>query len=393
MASLFTGVSPRSHGVVVGRVTRANAVEEQPALPESFTTLAEAFQRAGFVTVGVPANLHLADTLGFGQGFDHYRGSADFMSADRVNQQVAEKLAEAFGAEWKTAWKEQPTFLWIHYFDPHDPYRPHEPWLTKYAPDFRNDRNTSPANLVMRELKRRFPDPDERLAARIRPLYESEISFLDDQLRQLDEVLDFRDDNVLFVLTADHGEEIVDHGRLGHAHSLYEELVHVPLLLHWPEGVEGGRRIESRASLLDLYPTLAELAHLRAPENLSGQSLVALLMGAEPGESRDLHFELDRPGVKAAALLSDEWKLVQQTFPEARFQLFDLVNDPAEQDDLSERKPEVVARLADLLARQLEALPPPPEVERVPIASEEILEQLRAFGYLGDELDEPDEED
>ena len=398
MASLFTGVAPASHGVVKGQIEQlaqerkpTRMIREQPALPQSFTTLAEAFQRAGYVTVGIPSNIHLADYLGFSQGFDHYYGEANFLPADQVNYQVEMQLREAFGPRWKTAWKEERVFLWIHYFDPHDPYWPREPWITRYAQDAAGDPAPDPANLVMRDLKKRFPEPDEDLARRIRSLYRAEINYVDEHLRRLDATLGLQAEDVLFMLTADHGEEIVDHGMLGHGHSLYEELVHVPMLIHWPAAVEGGRRLEVPVSLLDVYPTLAELKGLKEPDDLYGRSLAPLLLGLEQLEAGSLHYELDRPGVKAAALRRGKWKLVHQTFPENRVELFDLTRDPGEKNSLVQQEPELVEELSALLVRRLEALPgPPSDVEHVPIESETVLEQLRAFGYAGDDAGDGD---
>lgn len=138
MASLFSGLWPSSHGVVSGRIDAATGaagqqrVSLQPVLPSSLFTLAESFQQAGYLTIGVPSNLHLAAHLGFAQGFDYY-GPADFKPADRVNRQVVSLLREAFGGDWRAGWREGKTFLWIHYFDPHDPYQPRQPWASRYA--------------------------------------------------------------------------------------------------------------------------------------------------------------------------------------------------------------------------------------------------------------------
>ncbi|MFN0009953.1 MAG: sulfatase [Planctomycetota bacterium] len=395
MASLFTGVAPTSHGVVRGVVVEGDRspsdppVHSQPVVPGSFTTLAEAFEHAGYETVGVPSNRHLADYLGFAQGFRQYFGKADFLNADRVNPLVGDHLHRAFGPEWMKTWKKKPAFLWIHYFDPHDPFTPREPWLSQRAPELARSLRDSPANLVMTDLEKRYPEPDQALADKIRPLYYSEISYLDEHLRRLDEALGLRGNEVLLVITADHGEEIVDHGRLGHGHSLHEELVRVPLMIRWPAAVKGGRRIGTPVSLLDVYPTLSELTGIEAPEALQGRSFAPELVRDEKGAARALCFELDRSGAKAAAIFEPPWKLIHQTYPARRIQLFDLKEDPEERHDLSGAEPRIVQDLEARLMKHLNSLPPPPaDFVHVRVENESLLEQLKAFGYVGEDPEE-----
>ena len=166
MASLFTSVYPTSHGVTSGGI-KDGAAYLQPVLGEDFVTLAEMIREAGYVTIGIPANRHLGDTLGFQQGFDHYYGNADFLKADEVNQEVLRQLNAAFGPDWREARKKSKLFLWIHYFDPHDPYLPYGPWTRKYDKGFQRSDPESPAFLVMTELKARFEEVTPELRGRI----------------------------------------------------------------------------------------------------------------------------------------------------------------------------------------------------------------------------------
>jgi arylsulfatase A-like enzyme len=387
MASLFSGLSPSSHGVVSGRVDAAEGAEGQervtlqPVLPSSLVTLAETFQQAGYVTIGVPSNLHLAAPLGFAQGFDYY-GPANFKPADQVNQQVMRLLREAFGGGWRTAWREEKTFLWIHYFDPHDPYRPRQPWANRFAADLSTQPDRYPANLVMRRLHEQYPNPDPELAERIKPLYEAEIAYLDQQIRQLNDEIGLDSDGVLLLVTADHGEEIVDHGGIGHGKTLYDEVLRVPLLIYWPDAIREGQSIAAATSLLDVFPTLLDLAGLDPPEGLQGRSVAAALRGHGPLPSQELHFALDRPDRKMTALLAGDWKLVRRLTPSPDTQLFDIAGDSRELYDLSADHPEIVARLEANLDGRLRALPgPPADAGHLP-AEHNVEGQLRELGYL-----------
>jgi arylsulfatase A-like enzyme len=189
-------------------------------------------------------------------------------------------------------------------------------------------------------------------------------------------------DGVLLLVTADHGEEIVDHGGIGHGHTLYDELLRVPLLTHWPDTIQGGRSINAATSLLDVYPTLLDLAGLNPPEGLQGRSVADALRGHGPLLSQTLHFELDRPKRKMTALLADHWKLVRQLTPTPEIQLFDIAGDSRELNDLSAEHPEIVARLEASLDGRLRALPgPPADAGHLP-AEASVEGRLRELGYL-----------
>jgi arylsulfatase A-like enzyme len=255
MASLFTSLPPSAHRVSGIWDTDRHRLQ-QHVLPASLTTLAERFQQGGYVTIGMPANLHLSHELGFAQGFDYYAGRAGFVDAPRLNNKVRLAFMRAFGRHWADTWKRRPAFVWVHYFDPHFPYFAREPWISRYAPTYARDRRTAAPPKTWAELVRHYAPADPAVTAQLLPLYASEISFLDDALAQLSDRLGLETDDVLLIVTADHGEEFGEHGGLGHGHGLHEELLRVPLLIRWPAGIPGGRRIDEPVTLLDVYPTL-----------------------------------------------------------------------------------------------------------------------------------------
>lgn len=386
MASLFTGFEPASHGVVSGFVGRSRekeksggAVENQPLLPQSFTTLAESFRTAGYVTIGVPSNLHLAEHLGFGQGFDYYYGDARFLDAPDVNKRVRRQLERAFGPEWKTKWKEKRTFLWIHYFDPHVPYFAREPWIAEYAPEFTTNPSAFPAGWDLPQLLRNYPRPEPGIAERLTPLYHSEIRFVDEHLRELDEELDFRDPDVFLIVTSDHGEEFVEHGKFGHGQSLFEETIHVPLFLRWPTGLPEARSIDTPASILDVFPTVATLLNLPLPDGMQGEPLGELL-GEPRAEGRPMYFQTDRARPTLNAVRNGSWKLIR---PDGRpAALYNLSEDLAESKNVAASHPEIAKRLENALDRHLATLPAPPDDSgHVPLQDEKDREKLRALGY------------
>ena len=381
MGSLLTGLYPTSHGVTTGNIQHLDRIV-QPPLPNALTTLAEIFQKAGYTTIGVPANRHLMASLGFGQGFDFYFGQASFRPAPGVNREVKRQLEKAFGPLWRIRWKQGKVFLWIHYFDPHDPYRPNRSWLARYAPAYRTDPAAFPANMVMRDLHERFPHPDAAAAARIRPLYEGEVAFWDRQFGILARELGLDAHNVLLAFTADHGEEIAEHGNLGHSQSLHEELVRIPLLVHWPAGLPRGKRITAPVSLVDVYPTLVRLAGLKVPAAVQGRSLAADMRGQQVDPERPVYMELLPPKPHLLAMRTGSWKLIRSLDPDHAVSLYDLSSDPEEHNDVAATHGALVRSLQRRLADWYKSLSPAPKQAAVPLTDKKLEKQLRSLGYI-----------
>ena len=216
VASIFTGLYPSAHG----------ATSVQMPLPDSVTTLAEVVKAHGFATSGVVShNLVSKETLNFGQGFDVYfedeaKGHAH-VSTPGVTKQAIERLQYH-------ASQDEPFLLFVHYFDPHFDYQNHA------GIDFAAPRR---GRLTGREpyarLKKLFPRLRKEEVEFIRDLYDEEIRLIDGGVGRLLSELSMLglDDTTVVVLTADHGEEFGEHGSIGHTRSLYEELVHVPLII------------------------------------------------------------------------------------------------------------------------------------------------------------------
>jgi len=391
MASLHTGVYPASHGIVSGAIIgRFNQREvQQEVLPDSFVTLAESFHAAGYRTVGVAANRHLGEGLGFDQGFDAYYEDARFVDAKRLNAIARTYLEQGIGPRWERSFTAQPSFLWLHYFDPHAPYVPRLPWIRAFADDYTDYPWLYPADLAGPELSDEFPAPDADFRECALPLYEAEVAFWDDRFRRLAERLGVAREDILLVFTSDHGEEFSEHGGLGHAHSLYEELVRVPLVFYWPRGIPGGRTIDEPVSILDIYPTLLELAGLEPPPGLQGRSLAPLLRGEERAADpqRELLFELHRPRPELQAIRAGRFKLIRGTGAGGRVELYDLEDDPGEHRDLSRSRPDVVERLSARLDATFAGLPPAPLTERIDVVDPELRAQLEMLGYMEDGAD------
>ena len=349
-ASLFTSLYPEQHGVVrrldpvSGRVNR---------IPAGVQTMAQALRAGGYRTFAVSDNALVAPEMGFDQGFDVFEASVG-ASVERVNKWIRDRRVDLDSGE--------PYFLYVHYMEPHEPYLPHEPWFREFSSD----------GLAGQARPRHF------VAA-----YDSEIRALDDSLARLYRSMGW-DEGTILIVTSDHGEEFGDHGGGGHAHSLFSELLHVPLVFHADRGRFATGRVDEPVSLVDVLPTLRALLDLPPEPRDEGESLASLLQGRREGFDRPLfaHLEQFKTGRIWNATLAGEWKRISLT-PGTPV-LFNLAEDPEERHDLLAGG-DVGASLADAwLLRGADGLrarvmPPPDPVAVTPSA--ETLEELRALGY------------
>ena len=234
IASIMTSLYPISHGVRHG-FTKSGKAYNQELLHEKFDTLAEVLKNHGYTTFGAVANVHMVEELGFGQGFDYYHCEG-FDKASKINKVVF---------SWKDKIKNaNKFFLWVHYFDPHHFYHAQFPWINDYAGELWIG-NSHLSKMNMSELIKLIPTLKKRrnTLEYLISLYDSEINYVDYHVGNLLYKLGL-DKNSLIIITSDHGEEFLDHGFLCHAHSLFQELIHVPLIIKLP--------LPSKASIIDV---------------------------------------------------------------------------------------------------------------------------------------------
>jgi arylsulfatase A-like enzyme len=359
-ASLFTGLYPNAHGVVD---------DSRCLMVEALSTMAEQFQAAGYTTGGFSAN-HLVDAANrFDQGFE------TFVCEPNASARALAQRA----LDWVDATQGQARLLYLHFFDPHVPYAPPGRFAVKWPDDLPLD---------LKELGPRAEDPEvqRRIVAALFATYDGEVRYADDALGELLDALAARGEleDALVIVTADHGEEFVEHGLLAHGPHLYEETVAVPLILagFGRLALPPGLRADP-VSLIDVLPTLIEVAGLPDPPYpLPGHSLLAppapqplymqTFIGADPG----LEGVLEK-----RAILQDGWKLIH-TPERSRFELYDLRADPGELHDLAEQEP---AR-RDALARQLEqwrTMTSARTPDNLVGPDAELIQRLQEMGYLG----------
>lgn len=412
-AALFTALPNTIHGC--DHYTRMLAPER--------LTLAEHMAANGYQTAGFYSGPFLHPVFGVAQGFDTYTncgseasysdfdiGSADasekphLPSKDGIvaAHQVAHaditspRIVERVNAWLDERDADRPFFLFIHMWDPHYEYIPPAPFDSRFgeaydgAADFTEFWRT--------------PTPSRRYTARdvqhLRDLYDGEIAWTDAHIQKLLDALAAHAalDNTLVVITADHGEQFLEHGRLGHHYSLFDEETRVPLVMWGPGVIPAKRSVAQQVTLMDIAPTVLELTRQPAMPSVFGRSL-RWLWETDNVESLDdaratvmvLHSgKLDAQGAPDTttwAVRTNRWKRVI-TLPHGDNALFHLTSDPGETKNAL-RSDDRLAREADgvfaAMMRRLEALrmAHPGAANAGGDLPPELIRQLRANGYLG----------
>lgn len=375
-ASILSGLYPYEHGL------RVLLGDGGYRMRRDVPTLAAVLKDAGYSTAAIHSAFPVSGFFGFDHGFDVFE-SFDVTFEERSGQSVGWDTTSSQRRSDVTtdmaievlASVEPPFFLWIHYWDPHDP-------LIQPPPED-------------------IPEGTPRDTANTE-LYAAEVSYVDRQFGRLVAELERRGlyDECVIAVVADHGEGLDDglarHGWKMHR-ELYQEQIHVPLILKAPDAPRGAV-VEQVVSTVDLYPTLLDHLGLEPPEPVSGTPLRILLEGsARPGRvvyadqvnrwDRNASMLQQRPQADFVHSASDgEWKLLYRPTHLEASELFHLSVDPQELHNLfadEGARPERVRLLMDLAARQPWVTEPPPPITGTDASAAGA--QLTALGYTSDD--------
>jgi len=344
-ASIVTGRYPIAHGVRDNGTFRLGDEER---------TLAEMFLDAGYRTAAFVGSFVLDSRFGLDQGFEVYDDQIP-QESERVVSGDERRADQVLRAAW--AWlRERGNVRWfalVHLYDPHWPYEPPTPFSDTY---------------------------------RERP-YEGEVAYVDREVGIFLERLDRAGmlAGTLVVLTADHGEALGEHGERTHGQFAYESTLRVPLILYWKAGLPQGVRISTRVRLVDLAPTLLQLAGLPPLAGVQGESLLPLLSNPELQSSeRDSYFEavgfaLQNASAPLTGLYRGRYKYIHLPLPE----LYDLEADPKEQRNLVSERPDLHRQMKSALSRFVAESTAPASREPSTVeVDEETRLRLAALGYL-----------
>ena len=334
-SSVFTGRDSSKH----------NANKLNQLLSKKEITIAEILNEKGYNTAGFVGGLYIKSKYGFGQGFKTYDDRLDFFSYlhtfnklsvryiisaisikfetfifNRDNERTAEETNKRI-FKWLDKNKEQPFFMFINYFDAHHPYN--------RGQEFKEQIDSNAKNI------------DEEIIK-----YDIEIFYLDRQIGELLKKLDELGikNNTIIIVTADHGEEFGEHGGVYHGRTLYEEVIHVPLIIYYPKEFSP-KIIEKRIGIINIFSTILDILKMRIPENIDSISLLPLIKneGEYNGEYVLSELEIDKYESiyniiidQKAVSYGNYWKLIEVNPERGRYVsgFFNLESDPQEKENL-----------------------------------------------------------
>ena len=350
-------------------------------LPESMTTLAEYLSGAGYQTAGFVTNPYLKSEFHMQQGFDHYEEIFDEQGArGRAGQVVRRVIQHVSNLDWS-----RPTFLYLHFMDSHGPYRPPDKSVRTSVPRAA-EASHSKMLRSWEKLSRTNPAEQERLYQYVTAAYDSAIRAVDHAVGRVFRHLRDQElvEKTLFIVTADHGDEFLEHGGTLHKGTLFEELVHVPLIVRVPGGPRGVRRPELVRSF-DITPTILDYAGVAsAARHMEARSFRAALGSGHFDGPLEAYAGF--PWIRM--LRTDRYKLLRSK--EGSDSFYDLRRDPREEHDLAQSGDEEIQRAHAFLAMRLDQTVARLRAQgasrgKVPgggTVDEVTREQLKALGYV-----------
>ncbi len=340
--SMFTGTIPPFHQV------HDNADRE---LRQSSVTIAEIMQRNGYKTAAIISSAILDSSLGINQGFDLYNDDYEKEKKDDIDNGRRAEETSKLACQWLEQAAGEKFFLFLHYFDPHIPYDPPEPFAAEFADN----------------------------------LYAGEIAYTDHCIGQVIQKLkDLRlYDSTLIIITSDHGEMLGEHGEAEHGYFIYESAIKVPLILKVPGGPQR-KSIDDVAGLIDIVPTISSLLGISIPANANvhGEDLSGYLTESNPERHRYIYCESLYPmrygGNSLLCVLNNRWKYIQTTKPE----LYDLGKDPKEMFNLAYSQPKQAHLLQEHLRLILDTQSQKGQDSNALTSDPERIKRLESLGYV-----------
>jgi len=370
-ASMLTSLYPEHHGAYYGRKTR---------IPSSLPTLATVLSDLGYRTVSYNGGAQIAPEYGLNTGFDRYvtLGGTPFS----VNNDSTFTWIEENGAD--------STFFFLHTYEVHYPFTPRYRYLKRLGNTYKGPlprRIDKPLLMEINQEKRQVSQSDIR---HIIDTYDAEILSMDEAVAAFIDSLKALGlyDNAVIVFTSDHGEEFGEHGMYGwHGHTMYDELLHVPLIIKLPKSIAAGTVINEQVRSIDIAPTILEIAGSPIPVSFAGKSLIPMIF--QKKSLREPPFrnvskaqkDMGRHGYIISIRTSD-WKLFCRKEKDAfiKTELFHLPLDPEEQSNRVFDYPVVVDSLKEIMFSISDLRPVPAAHPANPSA--ETKRRLEALGYV-----------
>jgi len=422
IATLFTSLPPQKHA----------ALHPTDVLSPSLATLASILKSLGYSTACFSANPLISPAFGMTQGFDEYFGFRDppdesfwggwairnalfFFPKGRDSKpnaillllrgwpMLVSKYSSGISSQsqmpqytssakdvlsWFETWMKRtddkaPVFAYIHFLDPHTPYTPPQEYRSSFgASSHATGTVPDPGAWVLSPFDK-APALEPKVLDDVIKLYDGEIAYADWATGRIFDALRSKSwyENSAIVVTSDHGQEFWEHGNWEHNRSLFEEVLHVPLVFRFPNRALAGQRPGNMARLMDITPTLLDLLGLETPDWMWGTSLLRSL---EKNETLPAFAHVDKgPGGWSSSLRTERFKYILAERGQDRFEmLFDLEEDPKEQIDLVGQEETLLDSMREALSLQSIEIQTSDSYKSSQTMDNTAKEALRNLGYL-----------
>ncbi len=369
---------------------------EDESMDPSLVTLADVLRQQGFYSAAFTGGGFISSVYGFSKGFDSYSDDAGSV----FRQDSAEHLFQLV-SEWLKSHKDKSFFLFLHTYQPHNPYACPYPYKTMFIEEEAPWRHLDLTSHLGGKpgIFQRLADEERR---NVVGLYDGEIRYTDGKLigpliERLNEIGIY--DQTMIVVTSDHGEEFYDHGGWGHGHSLYDESLKVPLIIKFPESLYAGQRITDFVSLVDVFPTILEEFGVDPSElDIDGRSLFPLIKGKEKGDREffaDIAANVHNSHIPQRITMNrrKEKLILNKKFTREDLdfflspppsldpvEIYDLGQDLREQHNIASQRVDLANQIIERIGRMYQEAKKR-KTKRLEI-DEELRKQLRALGYI-----------
>jgi len=337
VASILTSQSPAVLGF-----------EDEPiVIDDRFPTLAELLKRRSYQTKAIVSHTLLSHSLGFERGFDSY-DQENAKGHGHVSSPSVTEKAISFLRMCKAPPRDRGSFfLFLHYFDPHYDYILHDG--CEYHQDYDGPIHSG---MSISELREMLPSISSEDLAFVQALYDCEIAFTDDCIGRLIDELKRWDvyDETLIIVTGAHGEEFSERGDhwIGHTRTLYQELLHVPLIMKLP-GTPRADVVREHVGLIDLLPTIMNVIGLKSPEGCEFEGSLIDLVDHQALRDKAIISETRKDATLQSVILHG-WKFIYDPETGSK-ELFNLDHDPVEQENVAEENEDVVLQMETVLRK------------------------------------------
>jgi arylsulfatase A-like enzyme len=366
-ASMLTSLIPSHHEAFFTR--------SQP-LPDNIQTMAELLQQKGYRTISFNDGGQIAPEFGLNQGFERYVDvGPEITREDHSLRRIVNKTIP-----WLDQHPKEKFFLFLHTYEPHSPYKPDQKYLSLFESNYNGTLPQHISTKLIDQINNGEVKPNEEDKQHIINTYDAEIRSMDDSFGLLMDVLKKKKlyANTLIIFTSDHGEEFGEHGRWAtHSHTLFNELLHVPLIIKLPGSKYASRKVDHLVRSIDILPTVMDLLDEKISKDFEGISLVPFMKGIRPRNPMFAVSQRDMTKTYAPnywSIMTRKWKLFNE-------KLYNLLHDPGELADVSASHEALKKDLRKYANRYMRRKRVKSSTKKITM-DDALKERLKSLGYL-----------